>query len=880
MTGLLSDSDLGITPAAQPALLSDSDVGLGPAAASNGPQYARQPVAAQRDQPQYARDATDGPSGFDRFARQVRSGEYNAIGSTVGRALDVVPYFVGQALGYDDVHPVERAIRSLGGEAPEPQSYGERVANATGRFMGENLPVAAGITGLAQSGTRFVANDVAPGIANMLKAGTNRVLDAIARNPAKTAALETIASADAGAGGQIAKETAEGAGYGPAGQRVAETFGQLTAPTVGDYLPTMLGIRAAAPIFRAGRSGVEKVANTVGEAIPENYRPAWLDDLAQSRAKERMDTARGTVGDQLRDTLSQPEAHANVAEAQRLEAEIPGFQPGIARASGDQNLINTQRQLDTEATGPALRERQQATDASTQAIRDYLERGAPPLQGMPQDAVARSVASRVQGDQRAAAQQSESVRGQIRSQSDALPEIDRAQAGQTLRDIRAQERAAADREVQRLRANIGAPETPVRVGDETITLDEALNRRAAINQELRDYSSATARNVADVQRMRQLAAQHDALDAAVDSVNAPGLREYRDYYREQYAPRFLEGASRDIGRYDQFGYGKNKVAAEDVSAKWFAPNSISEARQFNAVYGNNPAARQAMTDYALDDLRHSAVDPSTGLIKQGAVNRWLAKNERVLNEMPWARDAVATRNPDALYARLGQLEQRQRQIADTKVAGLLGKNPEQMIDAGLNDWQAMRGLKRSVRGDDRAEAALTRAVWDRAVKAAGPDTLVNADKLQSWIDDHRRALNEVLTPAHLKNLETVIQAARVQARAPRPTGTVATPLSIPGAVGAATGVTVPSAVGSALSIARGRTSPWTEVPMQAVKFWNRQKDAATKAAWDEALSNPDVAKALANVVKTGATPLKIRKLYAYLVTAGAIDREQNWEPAQ
>jgi hypothetical protein len=47
-----------------------------------------------------------------------------------------------------------------------------------------------------------------------------------------------------------------------------------------------------------------------------------------------------------------------------------------------------------------------------------------------------------------------------------------------------------------------------------------------------------------------------------------------------------------------------------------------------------------------------------------------------------------------------------------------------MIDAGLNDWQTMRSLNRSVQGNPQAEAALTRAVWDRAVKAAGPDTLV------------------------------------------------------------------------------------------------------------------------------------------------------------
>ena len=68
-----------------------------------------------------------------------------------------------------------------------------------------------------------------------------------------------------------------------------------------------------------------------------------------------------------------------------------------------------------------------------------------------------------------------------------------------------------------------------------------------------------------------------------------------------------------------------------------------------------------------------------------------------------------------------------------------------MIDAGLNDWQTMRSLNRSVQGNPQAEAALTRAVWDRAVKAAGPDTLVNADKLHKFNDNRRSALPDVMS---------------------------------------------------------------------------------------------------------------------------------------
>jgi hypothetical protein len=167
-----------------------------------------------------------------------------------------------------------------------------------------------------------------------------------------------------------------------------------------------------------------------------------------------------------------------------------------------------------------------------------------------------------------------------------------------------------------------------------------LNRRAQINQDLAAHYSATNRDAAAVKEIGRLQAQKETLDDAIGQVNAPGLKEYSDYYRNEYAPRFLQGASREVGRFNRNGYEGNRVSSEDVPGEFFKPNNVSEARQFNKLYGEDAGARQQMTDHALDDLRRTAVDPNTGQIKEGAVNKWLAKNERVLNEMPWIRDAV------------------------------------------------------------------------------------------------------------------------------------------------------------------------------------------------------------------------------------------------
>ena len=855
-------------------------------------QPAPVPAAVLRDKPNYtpAPVADSGGGAIDQFTGRLNA----ALGGNVGRAIDnlVIPHDVrAEAEGAKAASPVESWIRDAGRTAPvgEPRNYQERIAGASGNFVGENLPFMAAGGGLAHAGVRF-AEDMAPGVMNTIKGGVNTLLDKIAANPVRSTAGELIAASEAGGGGEIVKEQAAKSGYGPAGQKNAETLGQMAAPTVADYLTgTGLAMNFGGPIVRGGKALVERGAKELGSAIPDAYRPSWLDSLAQQGHAERADAARGDVGHKLTDILAQPDTQQSTQETQNLQTKIPGFKPGLARASGDQGLINTQQSFDTEATGPDLRKRQQSFDQSAQAVRDKLESAVPQPDGNTPaaDVVGKAVQQRVGAVQGAVGQEANATRQALQDKSDSLPTIDRSATGAQLRDIRATEKTAADQQVEQLKGQIGDPNTPITVGTDkggnpiTQPLKQVMDRQAAINQELRAYRSATSRSVDDVKAMGKLQDEKSSLDDAIDesAASLPGLKAFRDYYRDEYVPRFNEGASRDVGRYNQFGYDKQGVASEDVPSQWFQPNNISGAKQFNKLYGNNPDARQAMSDYALDDLRHTAVDPNTGLIKDGAVNRWLTKNERVLNEMPWVRDAVASKDPGEIYDRLGRLEQRQRQLAGKelfanvlpgRLAKVAGQNPDQIVDSALDDWRIMRGLKRSVQGDPQAEAALKRAVWDRVVKSAGLDTLVNPDKLQKFITDNKRSLQEVLDPEHLKNIDTVVRAAQIQNRAPRPTGTVQTPLSIPDQIGQSLGVTPASAVASGLAIARGRSSPWYEGIMQSTRFLSRQKQNATKAAWNEALQNPDMAKQMADIARSGPTPLRIRKMYAYLVTAGLV----------
>jgi hypothetical protein len=522
-----------------------------------------------------------------------------------------------------------------------------------------------------------------------------------------------------------------------------------------------------------------------------------------------------------------------------------------------------------------------------------------------------------------------------------LPETDPTVVGNELRETRAGLRQEADRQMHALRRNVDptgrgvvelAPATPD--GEPVrMSVNAALDRRAQINQDLADHYGASNRDQAAVRSIRQLQEEKNTLDAGIEVASGgdEGLHAYNSYYRDEYAPRFLQGASREVGRFNRNGYEGNRVAAEDVPGEFFKPNNISEARQFNRLYGENPEVRQRMTDYALDDLRRSAVDPNSGMLREGAVNKWLAKNERVLNEMPWVRDEVTGRNPDphyqeaarageqqrlasnpktlaqvdpevgplqakagqigeqqrlaanpktigqvepdveALQKRFGQLEQRQRAVADTKVAKLFnqGKNPEQHIDAALNDWQVMKGLRNSVRGDPQGEAALRRAVLDRA-----PDPM-DAAKFETWLKGNDRSLRQVLDPTHIKALQDVLSAAKINNSLPRPTGTVDLPGSLADKGAKVFGITVPSLLQRMLSVKQGRMSAEYGVADVGVRALRQFSNKEIENAWKEALYNPKVAKDLQLMVKGGgATPIQLARMRNYMLSVGLHDTEE------
>jgi hypothetical protein len=206
------------------------------------------------------------------------------------------------------------------------------------------------------------------------------------------------------------------------------------------------------------------------------------------------------------------------------------------------------------------------------------------------------------------------------------------------------------------------------------------------------------------------------------------------------------------------------------------------------------------------------------------------------------------------------------------VTELLGKSPERALDAAMNDWQVMKTLKRSVSSDPAADAALTRAVVERA-----PDR-ADATKFRQWLDTQGRVLRQVLTPQHLADLQSIAKAAEILNRVGPPRGAVELPKSLAGKFGDVTGTSLPGITASVTNVERGRSNPLYEFFKSGVALWGRQNQRAVDAAWREALTNPDMAHVMSGALKLKQpTPMQLSKMHAYLLTAGLLhpSKEEN-----
>lgn len=250
-----------------------------------------------------------------------------------------------------------------------PDTPGKRIAHRAGEVLGENVPyMAMGSAGAP----RVAAVGRAPGAVSQAEiSAVQSALDegktvsqvaktmsapvgSIARNSAVTMA-EGIKSAPLGAmAGEAAAVLGSGGASGLArevapGNETVDTLAQIAggvAPAALTYTPTALAMRG-------------------GKMVMDTFSP-------EATRRAAIDTVKKAIGPEL----SAP-ARADLAEAQRLRGEMPGFSPSLAEATGSPQLIATQRAAEARAKGPEASALENRRIANQTAVDTYRQKQAP-----------------------------------------------------------------------------------------------------------------------------------------------------------------------------------------------------------------------------------------------------------------------------------------------------------------------------------------------------------------------------------------------------------------------------------------------------------------------------------------------------------------------
>lgn len=753
--------------------------------------------------------------------------------------------------------------------APPIDTAGGRIARRAGQEVAQTLPLATGVIGAAGA-----AGGLAQQGGNALQRTVQQMLAGVRATPGAAATGELAAATGAGLGAGIAGEVAPDS-------PTAEVVGQLA----GGFAPTVLAQTPTAISIRLARGLINRLS------------PQAVTRAAQQEAAK-------VIGPELT-----PTAEANLAGAQTLQQDIPGFTPSLAEATQSQGLLATQRAIEARATGQDLEAFAARRQGNVDSVARFAQQQAPEAPASPAYVVdvANARVTDIRADLEA---QSAANLAQRQDLAESLPSADRASLGATIRD-----RLTTIRRETSTRMTDLANELGINDADVTVQFDEA---RQAI---LQDFSPGSvfedARNFPEVldvirtlpegqpvtfgdlkalrerltddlldaqsaaspsrKRIRVLASLQQRVDGLIDDLTqvadpdlAARYQQFRETYFNEYIEPFERGAAFSVRQRD--GRGFYRTPDENVAAAFFTPRNISGARQFRAAFGDDPDAQAALASAALDSLRDSTV--RDGIIDPRRLEGWLRAHESVLREFPEILVSVSNVRSasQALSARQAQLDLRTKQINDSLLGRRLQsvsrgtQTPEQLIEAAIRDPRQMQSLVASLRGDQGALESLRRHVWDTAAD-------LSPQRLGNFLENNAQSLARVFDTRHLSDLQRIQRARELIESVPAPQGQGFQP-DPTGALARQLGSGIPQIQSRVFAAESGRTSFRFVLGDMFARFIRGRSQVESEALLREALYNPEVAKDLGSMIGfQGERPAAARRLNAWLFNIGMGEQE-------
>jgi hypothetical protein len=274
---------------------------------------------------------------------------------------------------------------------------------------------------------------------------------------------------------------------------------------------------------------------------------------------------------------------------------------------------------------------------------------------------------------------------------------------------------------------------------------------------------AFSKEVQEVVRTRQIPGDEQA---------AQKLKTAQKFFKDEVIKKFREGPVGDILKKVRSG---DKVSDAQVASTFFRPGPVGEesAGRFMNAIGDDPQAKQAIIDYAKQDLLTSATNPVTGELTEAKLKTWLSKFGPAIK-----RIGIEDEFDSIVKARARLSEAIETKVAFDKseASKMLNADVDKAIASAFKSGSkrdAASGLMFKLQGDKKAVSGVQNSLIDHIIEKAkntGVDMagnrIVSMAKLTNLMKEFKPAMDVMFkdAPQKVKALENYQKAFAVLQR--------------------------------------------------------------------------------------------------------------------
>jgi len=279
---------------------------------------------------------------------------------------------------------------------------------------------------------------------------------------------------------------------------------------------------------------------------------------------------------------------------------------------------------------------------------------------------------------------------------------------------------------------------------------------------------------------------NDTFSQAAESGTGLGteaLKKATDYWKNVFVPKYRHGATSKILGMKQT---REQVVGDSmIGAQYFKPGAGAEeaAASFKRTFGNDPEARQLITDYASQSLLKAARNPVTGELESGRIAKWLSSHSTALERHGIRGEFGSLEKAMVLADKAKAMESEFNKQA---LAKALNVNPEQAISRALFSGVPRRDATRQLQNLARlsaldktgaATAGLKAAIGDHfngMIRVTALDVsknkLASYAKIDKFITEFKPALKQsgLYTKQELEAFDNVHSAWKIVSQQQRP----------------------------------------------------------------------------------------------------------------